>query len=82
MSTCFVDFQNASESVRPDSLKHKLEQLGIKVNFLDLITSLYSSTKVSLFLTFMSQTHAVHLEDCFLALQRYSPSLRMNYMKN
>ena len=49
MSTSFVDFQNVYDSVRPDSLKHKLEQLGIKWNFLDIITLLYSSTKVSLF---------------------------------
>ena len=49
MSTCFVDFQNAYDSVRPDSLKHKLEQLGIKENFLDITASLYRSTKASLF---------------------------------
>ena len=49
MSTSFVDFQNAYDSVRPYNLKQKLEQLGIKWNFLDIITSLYSSTKVSLF---------------------------------
>ena len=34
--------------VRRDSLKRKLEQLGSKVNFLDVVTSIYSSTKVSL----------------------------------
>ena len=44
--TCFVDFQKAYDSIRRDSLKHKLEQLGIKGNFLDIITSIYSSTKV------------------------------------
>ena len=46
--TCFVDFQKAYDSIRRDSLKHKLEQLGIKGNFLDIITSIYGSTKVSL----------------------------------
>ena len=39
---CFVDFQKAYDSIRRDSLKHKLEQLGIKGNFLDVITSIYS----------------------------------------
>ena len=29
-------------------MKHKLQQLGIKGKFLDVITSIYSSTKVSL----------------------------------
>ena len=48
MYTCFVDFQKAYDSIRRDSLKHKLEQLGIKGNFLDIITSIYGSTKVSL----------------------------------
>ena len=48
MYTCFVDFQKAYDSIRRDSLKHKLEQLGIKGNFLDIITWIYSSTKVSL----------------------------------
>ena len=48
MYTCFVDFQKAYDSIRQDSLKHKLEQLRIKVNFLDIITSICRSTKVSL----------------------------------
>ena len=48
MYTCFVDFQKAYDSIRRDSLKHKLQQLGIKGKFLDIITSIYSSTKVSL----------------------------------
>ena len=48
MYTCFVDFQKGHDSIRRDSLEHKLEQLGIKENFLDIITSTYSSTKVSL----------------------------------
>ena len=48
MYTCFVDFQKAYDSIRRDSLKQKLEQLGIKGDFLDIITSIYSSTKVSL----------------------------------
>ena len=48
MYTSFVDFQKAYYSIRRDSLKQKLEQLGIKGNFLDIITSIYSSTKVSL----------------------------------
>ena len=39
--TCFVDFQKAYDSKRRDSLKHKGK-------FLDIITSIYSSTKVSL----------------------------------
>ena len=46
MYTWFVDFQKAYDSIRPDSLKHKLEKLGIKGNFLDIITSIYNSTKV------------------------------------
>ena len=33
--TCFVDFQKAYDLIRQDSLKHKLEQLGIKGKFLD-----------------------------------------------
>ena len=53
--TCFVDFQKAYDSIRRDSLKHKLEQLGIKGNYLATITSIYSSTKVSF------QLHSVHL---------------------
>ena len=48
MYTCFADFQKAYDSIRRDSLKHKLQQLGIKGKFLDIITSIYSSTKVSL----------------------------------
>ena len=48
MSTFFVNFQEAYYSVRTDSLKYKLEQLGIKGNFLDIAASLYSSTKHSL----------------------------------
>ena len=48
MYTCFVDFQKAYDSIRRDSLKHKLQQLGIKGKFLDIITSIYSSTKVLL----------------------------------
>ena len=35
-------------SIRRDSLKHNLEQLGIKGSFLDIITSIYSLNKVSL----------------------------------
>ena len=46
--TCFVDFQKAYDSIRQDSLKHKLQQIGIKGKFLDIITSIDSSTKVSL----------------------------------
>ena len=46
--TCFVDFQKAYDSIRRDSLKHKLEQILIEGNFLDIITSQYSSTKVLL----------------------------------
>ena len=46
--TCFVDFQKAYHSIRRDSLKQKLEQVGIKGNLVDIITSIYSSTKVSL----------------------------------
>ena len=45
---CLIDFQKAYDSIRRDSLKHKLQQLGIKGKFLDIITSIYSSTKVSL----------------------------------
>ena len=48
MYTCFVDFQKAYDSIKRGSLKHKLEQLGIKGNSLDIITSTYGSTKVSL----------------------------------
>ena len=48
MYTCFVDFQRAYDSISRDSLKHKLEQLGIKCKFLDIITSIYSPTKVLL----------------------------------
>ena len=44
--TWFVDFQKAYDSIRPDSLKHKLEKLGVKGNLLDIITSIYNSTKV------------------------------------
>ena len=47
MYTCFVDFQKVYDSIRQDSLKHKLQQLGIKGKFLDIITSIYNSTKVS-----------------------------------
>ena len=46
--SCFVDFQKADDSIRRDSLKHKLQQVGIKGKFLDIITSIDSSTKVSL----------------------------------
>ena len=45
---CFVDFQKTYDSIRWDSLKHKLEQIGIKGKFLDIITLIYSSTKVLL----------------------------------
>ena len=48
MHTCFVDFQKAYDSIRRDRLKHKLQQLGIEGKFLDIVTSIYSSTKVSL----------------------------------
>ena len=48
MYKCLIDFQKAYDSIRRDSLKHKLQQLGIKGKFLDIITSIYSSTKVSL----------------------------------
>ena len=48
MYTCFADFQKAYDLIRRDSFKHKLQQLGIKGKFLDIITSIYSSTKVSL----------------------------------
>ena len=46
--TCFADSQKAYDSIRRDSLKHKLEQLGINGKFLDIITLIYSSTEVSL----------------------------------
>ena len=46
--TCFVDFQKTYDSIRRDNLKHKLQQLGIKGKFLDIITLIYSSTKVLL----------------------------------
>ena len=48
LHTCFIDLQKSYDSIRRDSLKHKLEQLGIKGNSLDIITSIHSSTKVSL----------------------------------
>ena len=48
MYSFFVDFQKAYDSIRRDSLKHKLEQLRIKGDFLDIIASMNSSTKVSL----------------------------------
>ena len=48
MCTCFVGFQKAYDSIRRDSLKHKLEQLGIKGNFLYITTSIYRLTKVLL----------------------------------
>ena len=48
MCTCFVGFERAYDSIKRDSLKHKLEQLGIKGKFLDIITSIYSLTTVSL----------------------------------
>ena len=41
-------FQKANDSIRRDSLYYKLEQILIKGDFLDMITSIYSSTKVSL----------------------------------
>ena len=37
----------AHDSVRRDSLKLRLEQLGIKGNFLDIITSIYKFRTVS-----------------------------------
>ena len=48
MYKCLIDFQKAYDSIRRDSLKHKLEQILIEGNFLDIITSQYSSTKVLL----------------------------------
>ena len=39
---CFVDFQKVYYSIRRESLKSKLEQLGIKGDFLDIITSIYN----------------------------------------
>ena len=41
-------FQKANDSIRRDSLYYKLEQILITGDFLDMITSIYSSTKVSL----------------------------------
>ena len=41
-------FQKAYDSIRRDSLYYKLEKIVIKGNFLDMITSIYSSTKASL----------------------------------
>ena len=41
-------FQKAYDLIRRDSLYYKLKQILIKGNFLDMITSIYSSTKVSL----------------------------------
>ena len=61
LCTFFIDFQKAYDSIRPDSLKHKLEQLGIKRKFLDITTSMFSSTKVSLFYTSYVSTHSVNL---------------------
>ena len=46
--TCFIDLQKAYDSIRRDGLKHKLQQSGIKGKILDIINSIYSSTKVSL----------------------------------
>ena len=55
---CFVDFQKAYDSIRRDSLKHKLEQLGIKGNFLDVITRYIA----------LSKLHLVHLQDLSKAI--------------
>ena len=43
--TCFIDFQKASDSVWHDGLFRKLENKGINGNFLNLIKSIYKSTK-------------------------------------
>ena len=47
--TCFVDFKKAYDSVSRIALIHKLQTIGISGNFLNLIESMYSSTKASLF---------------------------------
>ena len=46
--TCFVDFHKAFDTINRDKLKFKFETFGIKGKFLDIITSMYNSTKVSL----------------------------------
>ena len=46
--TCFVDFQKAYDSVWRDGLKYKLEHIGIKGKFLDIIHSMYKAPKISL----------------------------------
>ena len=61
LCTFLIDFQKACDSIRRDSLKHKLEQLGIKGKFLDIATSIYSSTKISLFYTSYVSTYSVNL---------------------
>ena len=53
---CFVDFQKAYDSIKRDGLKRKLEQLGIKGDFLDIITSIYNCLT-----TIMSQLRSVYL---------------------
>ena len=42
--TCFVDFQKAFDSIWHDGLFRKLENKGIKGNFLNLIKNIYDST--------------------------------------
>ena len=61
LCTFLIDFQKAYDSIRRDSLKHKLEQLRIKGKFLDITTSIYSSTNVSLFYTSYVSTYSVNL---------------------
>ena len=46
--TCFVDFRKAYDTINRNSLKHKLKKFGIEGKFLNIITSIYESTKVSL----------------------------------
>ena len=43
--TCFIDFRKAFDTVWHDGLFHKLEQIGVSGNFLDIIRITYKNTK-------------------------------------
>lgn len=43
--TCFIDFRKAFDTVWHDGLFHKLEQIGVTGNFLDIIRITYKNTR-------------------------------------